>query len=262
MGKVAENIRVCRSPEHNRIKVCLFSQAFTFRWHVVLLDNSSNLRLETHVKHTIGLIEAEVSAVVQADLSSVEEVSQSTGSGDEQVAASVKISHLSANISTAVDDAGSDMGSVREFSGFIVDLRSQLSSGRKDEREWIELSSTSVAAAAVLFGAVARSTVEDAGKHGEQEGGGLSGTSLGARHEISPLVDDRNGVLLDGGGGRVVGELDRFVDDLAEVALLKGADASWWVFTSHFCGDVIVLFEVDARVGAFEELLLESFVSW
>ena len=177
------------------------------------------------------------------------------------MAASIKVSHLSANIGTTVDDAWSYMRSVSEFSGFIVDLRSQLSSGRKDEGKWVEFSSTSVTAV-VLFDAVAGSTVEDAGEHGQQEGGSFSGTSLGTRHQISSLVDDWDGVLLDGGRGGVVRELDRFVDDLAEIALLKGANASWWIFTGHFCGDVVVLFKVDAGVGAFEELLLESFVSW
>ena len=232
----------------------------TFNWHVVLLDDSSDLRLEAHVEHAIGFIEAEISAVIESDLSAIKEVGQSTWSSNKQVASSVEIAHLRADVSTAVDDARAHVRSVGEFSGLFVNLRSQFSSRRKDERERVDLSAAAVAAA-VLVAALAWSAVEDGGKHWKKKSGCFAGTSLRARHQIAALVDDWNRVFLDRGWDGVVGKLDSFVDDVAEFAIGEAVDGSGRVLASHFGWNVVVFFKVDSRIGAFEKLLFEPLVS-
>ena len=50
--------------------------------HVVLFHDSPNLWLETHVKHTVGLVKAEVLAVLKADLASFQEVDKTARCGN------------------------------------------------------------------------------------------------------------------------------------------------------------------------------------
>ena len=79
-------------------------------------------------------------------------------------------------------------GASAELLGFGVRLHSQLSSRRENQ------------GGGFLFVRVSgrqRVGLENAGDDGEEEGGGLATARLSAGHQIPPLVDDRNGVLLN-----------------------------------------------------------------
>lgn len=101
----------------------------------------------------------------------------------------------------------------------------------------------------------------------EQETTSLAGTSLGAGHEITAAHDDRNGVLLDGGGHLVPSHLDVGDQVVIKRWVTEGQDRLGNIMSGSLDGDVIVLLEVDAGVllggigrGA-EELTLHAGVS-
>ena len=81
-------------------------------WHVVLFHNPPDLRLETHVKHPVRLVKAKVLAVLKADLASLQEVDQTTRSGDQQMTSALKFPHLVANIGATVHNSRSNFGPI------------------------------------------------------------------------------------------------------------------------------------------------------
>lgn len=219
--------------------------------HVDTLDNLSDLRLETHVEHSVGFVKDEVLDVGERDLASVNQVDQSTWSGREQITASVERSDLRADIGTTVDDGRSDPRSVGELPGFVVYLRDQFSSRGEDETSRVSLSPGRVAAVAGLGrgrGANAKHGVED----GEEETGRLSGTGLCTGHQVSAASDDGDRVLLDWGGGLVSGELDILEQTRVDGRVGFGEDGARLgdTLTGGLDRDVGVLVKVDTgRLG-------------
>lgn len=111
--------------------------------HILTLDNAANLRLETHVQHTISLVKNQVLDVAKGDATTLYEIDQSSGSSNKQIAATLNLTELRANIGTTVDDAGPNPGSVGEFSRLIINLRDQFSGRGKDQRSRVGLALTS-----------------------------------------------------------------------------------------------------------------------
>lgn len=64
--------------EHERL-------ALASSWHVLALHDSPDLRLETHVKHTISLVEDKVLDVGETDATTLDEIDHTSGGGAEQV---------------------------------------------------------------------------------------------------------------------------------------------------------------------------------
>jgi len=62
--------------------------------HRVLLHNSPDLRLKAHVQHPVGLVQHQEAAVLQTDLSTVQQVDEAARSGHQQVAAPLQLPHL------------------------------------------------------------------------------------------------------------------------------------------------------------------------
>lgn len=234
--------------------------------HVFSLDDATDLGLETHVKHAISLIENQVLDVAEGDATSLYEIDQSTGSSNKQIAATLDLSELGANVGTTIDDARSDPGSVGELSGLVVDLRNKLTSGSEDQRGGVGL-----ALSAKLSGGIGgdrRRTVEvGLRKNGEKETTSLSGTSLSTSHEITAAHDNGNRVLLDGGGDLVVGEFDV----AAEVLIQRGSGELVNGLGNLVAGsldrNVVVLLKVDTGVllgrvvGGTEKFTLDTGVS-
>jgi hypothetical protein len=178
-------------------------------WHVLAFNNAANLGLETHVQHAISLIENEVLDVAKRDAATLDEIYQTTGGSNEQVAAALNLAQLGANVGTTINDTWAHPGSVREFSGFFEDLGDQLTGGSKDQGGGVGLSLTaiSVSSGCLLWGR-AGTGLEGLGKDGEQETTSLSGTSLGTSHQVAATHNDRDRVFLDRGGNVVAGEAD------------------------------------------------------
>ena len=49
--------------------------------HVFSLDDTTDLMFETHVKHTIGLVEDKIPNVTEADTTAFDEINKASGSG-------------------------------------------------------------------------------------------------------------------------------------------------------------------------------------
>ena len=77
-----------------------------------LLEDLPDLGLEAHVKHPVRLVKAKVLAVLKADLASLQEVDQTTRSGDQQMTSTLKFPHLVANIGATVHNSRSNFGPV------------------------------------------------------------------------------------------------------------------------------------------------------
>jgi hypothetical protein len=122
-----------RGTEHERLS------SSSGRRHVAVLYDSPNLRLEAHVEHAIGLVQAQETAELQRNLASFHEVHEATGRGDEDVATAVKILQLHALFSASVDADGAQAGAPGELARFVVDLTGQLASGGEDQNDGSDL---------------------------------------------------------------------------------------------------------------------------
>lgn len=231
--------------------------------HVLALDDAADLGLETHVKHAVSLVENQVLDVLEGDAATLDQVDKTTRSGDEQVTATLDLAELGANVGTTVDDARADPRAVGELAGLVEDLGDKLTSGSENERGGVSLalaSETSLGRG-VAGGAVLVSLGED----GEKETTSLSGTSLSASHEVTTAHDDGDGVLLDGSGDVVAGEVDVGDQVVVKRRVGEGGDGLGDALTGSLNGNVVVFLEVDTHLllaggnaGVTEQLALDA----
>lgn len=222
--------------------------------HAGALDDGSDLGLETHIEHSVGLIKDKVLDVLQRDLASVDQIDESTGSSNKEVAASLNVSHLLANVGTTVDDARSDPGSVGELLGLVVDLRHKLSGGSKHKGSGVGLL-VHVSRASRLWGG--GGTVEEGlGQNGEEESSGLTRTGLGTGHQVSASSNNGDRVLLDGGGLVVSSKLDVSQQVLLEGRRGESVDGLGHVVTGGLDGNLVVVIKVDT--GGLESLVVSN----
>ena len=96
--------------------------------HVLALDDATDLGLETHVEHAVGLVEDEVADVGERDATALDEVDETSGRGREEVAALVHRAELGSDVGASVDDRGARPRAVRKLARLLVDLRDELAS--------------------------------------------------------------------------------------------------------------------------------------
>jgi hypothetical protein len=97
------------------------------------LDNSANLGLKTHIKHAIGLIQYEVSNVLEADATTLDEINKTAGSSTKDIRAPIKLAELLRNFGTTVDDGRLYPRTVRKFAGLFVNLHYEFASRSEDK---------------------------------------------------------------------------------------------------------------------------------
>ncbi|MGA1583803.1 MAG: hypothetical protein ACO4CH_11175, partial [Saprospiraceae bacterium] len=114
----------CR--EHHRL-------AIVAEGHALLLDDATDLRLEAHVQHAISLIEDEELDGLHGNATTLNEIDETAGSGDEHIATALDLAELIPDVGTTVDDDGSNAGGVGETLGLFVDLARQLTGRGEDE---------------------------------------------------------------------------------------------------------------------------------
>lgn len=211
-------------------------------WHVFALNDTTDLRFETHVEHAIGLVENQILDVGQGDATSLYEIDKTTRSRNEQITASLDGSKLGSNVGAAIYDTRSDPGSIRKFSCFIVDLRDQLTSWGQDQGGGESFALTEP----TTGGRISRwASLESLGKDGEQETSGLARTSLSTSHEISTTHDNGDGVFLHRGRGCVVREFDVADQMIIERWIGECSDGFGDILARGFDGDVVVVGKVD-----------------
>jgi hypothetical protein len=225
------------------------------------------LGLETHVQHAISLIENEVLDVAQGDAATLNQIDETTGGGNEEIATTLDLAKLGTDIGTTVDDTRSNPRSVGELPGLLVNLRNQLTGRSEDQRCWVSLALASKVATGTCWGR--RWAVDESlGQNWEQETTSLSGTGLGTSHQIAATHDNWDRVLLDWGWDLVVGEVN-----VAEEMVVQGrvGELEDWlgdIVSGSLHWDIIVLLEVDTSlllgwvVGDTEELALHTGVGW
>ena len=139
---------------------------------------------EAHAQHLVGLVQHEVAHRVQAQGTLVNEVDNAAGGAHHHLGPVAQRTDLRAVGGAAVD--GDDLqaaGAVGHVGNGVGALEGELAGGGQDQG---------------LDDALA-------GVHGveqrQAEGGGLTGTGLGHAHHVAPGQEDRDGLLLDRGGG-------------------------------------------------------------
>lgn len=221
--------------------------------HVLLLDQTSDLGLETHVQHAISLIQDKVLNVGEGDTATLDQVDKTTRSGSQHIASTVDSAELLANIGTTIDDAGADPGAVRELAGLFPDLRSQLAGGGENEGGGVGLAGATHTGA---LGERSGATLKELGENGEEETTSLSGTSLGTSHQVTVVTDNGDGVLLHGSRLGVLGELNVLEEKGVQRRAGESEDGIGDVVAGGLDGDVVVLFKVDT--GALALLVFST----
>lgn len=214
--------------------------------HVLTLHNSSNLRLETHVKHAVSLVKNEVLDVLQGDATTLYEVDQTSGSSHQEIASTLDLAKLRTNVGSTVDDARPHPGTVGKLPRLIVDLRDQLTGGCEDERCGVGLALTTKATLTDRVGRWAG--LVGLREDGEEETTSLSRTSLSASHQVTAAHDDGDGVLLHWSWVGVSSKRDVGDQVVVQRRVGEGKDRLRNVLTGSLNGDVVVLLKVDTGV--------------
>lgn len=234
-----------RSTEHQSLTLCCPR-------HVLSLDDTSDLGLETHIKHPIGLVKDEILDVRKTDLATFNEVDKTAGRRAEEIASPIDIPELHTDVCSTVDDSWTYPGPVREFPSLVVDLADKFTGRGEDKDSWISLSRV----AARLVGRIrTRSDGEGLREDREEEASGLSGACLGASHQIGTLSDDGDGMTLDWGWGGVSGKLDVVEQIWVERRVGELLDGFGNVLPRDFNRDIFVLVEVNASLHELDVMI-------
>ena len=236
-------------------------------WHILTLDNAANLWLETHVQHAISLIEDKVLDIAKGDAATLDQINETTWSGDKEIASALHLAELGTDIGSSVDDTWLDPGSVGKLAGLLVNLGDQLTGWSQDEGGWVSLA----LATEVLSGTGWNSgwaVDESLGQDWEEETSSLSRTSLGTSHKITSTHDNWDGVLLDWSWDFVVSKLDVADQVVIQRWVGEGENWLWNVGSGSLDWDIVVLLEVDTSlllgwvVLDAEKLTLETLIGW
>jgi hypothetical protein len=201
-----------------------------------LAKNLADLGLETHVEHTISLIEDEVGNAAKVGLSRLEHVDQTARGGDTHLDTASEISDLLTLGDTTVDTGVANARRFAELVNFSLNLDSELTGGGEDEDD------------GTVTGREERLGV-DVDDRRKTVGEGLSGTGLGNTSDIATGESHGPALALNGGGvGEALG-LD-LVDHVAgETSLVEGLDGLGDVLSLD--GDLVKLAEsIDILLGA------------
>lgn len=222
------------------------SLAVLHAWHVLTFHDSSNLRLETHVKHAVSLVKNKVLDVLQGDATTLYEVDQTSRSSHQQIAATFDLAKLRPDVSSTVDYTRSHPRTVGKLPRLVVNLGDQLTGRGENERCGVGLA---LAAKATLADGVGRGTgLVGLREDGEEETASLARTSLGTSHQVTAAHDNGNGVLLNRGWVGVPSKRDVGDQVVVQGWVAEGENGFGHVVTRGLNGDVVVLLEVDASV--------------
>lgn len=209
-----------------------------------LSDDLADLGLETHVKHTVSLIEHEVGDATKVSLAHLQHVDQTTRGSDADLNALGEVANLLALGHTTVDASVPDAGRLAELADFLLNLDSQLTGGCEDE------DNGSVTGCEERLGV----DVHDSGKAVTEC---LSGTSLGNTDDVATRESHGPALGLDGGGLSETSGLDLVHDVSRETSLVEGLDGPGDVGAGEGHGVVgTELVDIGLRTGSDGGVLL------
>jgi hypothetical protein len=108
------------------------------------LDDTTNLGLETHVQHAIGLVKDEVLDVGETNTTTFDEIYEATGCSTQEITATLDLAELLIDIGTSVDDGWSDPGAISKLACLLVDLGHEFTRGREDKSSWVRFARAAV----------------------------------------------------------------------------------------------------------------------
>jgi hypothetical protein len=77
-------------------------------WHIFTLNNAANLRFETHVQHTISLIEYQILDVAEGDTTTLDQIDKTTRCSNEKIAATLDLTKLRSDVGTTINNTWSN----------------------------------------------------------------------------------------------------------------------------------------------------------
>lgn len=98
-----------------------------------LANDFADLGLETHVKHTVGLVENQVCDTAQVGLASLKHVNETTGCSNADLDTAGEITDLRALGHTSVDTRVPNAGRLSELADLALDLDGQLTGRGEDQ---------------------------------------------------------------------------------------------------------------------------------
>lgn len=201
-----------------------------------LADDLPDLRLKTHVEHTVSLIEDEVGDTPQVGLARLEHVNQTAGSGNADLDTASKVTDLTTLGHTTVHASVPDARGLAELADLSLDLDSKLTGGSENEDD------------GAVTGSKERLGVDvDDGR--KTVGEGLSRTSLGDADNVASGESHGPALGLNGRGLLEALGLDLVHDITRETSLVECGDGLGNVGAVN--GHLVLLAEfVDLLLGA------------
>ncbi|KAH3663693.1 hypothetical protein OGAPHI_005094 [Ogataea philodendri] len=98
-----------------------------------LVDNLTDLGLESHIQHSVGLVQNQVGHSSEVGATRVQHVQKTARRGNTDFCSSGKISHLLALRNSSVDTGVSDSGRTSELGALFLDLNRQFSGWSQDQ---------------------------------------------------------------------------------------------------------------------------------
>ena len=98
--------------------------------------NLTNLRLETHVQHSISLVEDDVRSGGHVDVSALQQIIQTTRSGDANLRSVAKLVQLATLGGATVEAHRKDAHRLTKLVALFLNLRRELSCRRQREHHW------------------------------------------------------------------------------------------------------------------------------
>ena len=201
-----------------------------------LANDLTDLRLETHVQHTVSLVKDQVGNTTKVGAASLQHVDQTTGSGNADLNTAGEVTDLRTLGNTTVNTGVANTGGLSELGDLGLNLNSQLTSGSQDQDN------------GTISGAQKGLGV-DVDNGGKTVGESLSGTSLGNTDSIATREGHGPTLGLDGSGTLETLRLDLTQNVLRETSLVEGLNGARDVTTlhSHVVGLAVL---IDLAVGA------------
>jgi len=107
-----------------------------FRTYPNLFQDFPNLRLKTHVEHTVSFIQNQISTTTKVGLPRFQKVNKSTRSCNANLNPTLQVPGLSSFRSPSKDARIPNTSDLSKFIGNLLDLLSQFTGWGKDESNW------------------------------------------------------------------------------------------------------------------------------
>mmetsp|Transcript_4307 Transcript_4307/g.10587 ORF Transcript_4307/g.10587 Transcript_4307/m.10587 type:complete len:211 (-) Transcript_4307:429-1061(-) len=102
--------------------------------HIFTLHNSTDLGFETHIQHTVCLVQYQKRNVAQRTATTLQDIDQTTRSRDQDITGTFELTQLVTNRGTTIDDHGAKTGLPAELACLFKDLGGKLAGRCNDQR--------------------------------------------------------------------------------------------------------------------------------